>query len=168
MPPPPLPPLLPLRFAARLPSTSVIYARLLLQLLVAVAAACSWGQLSWGDRRLVAAWTTTALVLPAWRRFAPSLHPRSRATIETAMQLCNTATPTALSMSLVSAGTMARLQRMENAALFLAGAAASKGGLWGALHVSMSGGTIVLAGCLLVAGPALACMQFHRCFTALT
>lgn len=114
------------------------------QLLVAVAAARSWGSLSWDDRRLVAAWAATTLVLPAWRRFAPARSPRTRATLEAALQLCNTASPTALSLSLVSASTMARLQRLQNAALFLAGAATSKGGLWGALHVR------TLAGCCCV------------------
>ncbi|PRW59623.1 serine threonine kinase [Chlorella sorokiniana] len=39
-----------------------------------------------------------------------------------------------LSLSLMSAGAKARLQRLQSAGLFLAGAASSKGGLWGALH----------------------------------
>lgn len=125
------------------------------QVLIGIAAARCWRSLSLGDSQLLAAWAASAVVLPAWRRFAPAHYNNSRyrKPLEAALRLANTASPTAVAMGVLSADkTAAGLQRLITAGLLVAGVLTSKGGLWGGLHVSGAAGA---AACR--AGAAHAC-----------
>lgn len=104
-----------------------------------VAAARSWHALSLGDQQLLGAWACTALLFPAWRL----AHPRSydgsswRPQVETTLRLFSTASPAAVSMSVLSVqGGMAQADRLVNAAMLILSVFVAKGGFWGGMHVS--------------------------------
>lgn len=110
-----------------------------LQLLVAVAAARSWHALGVHDQQLLAAWACTAILFPAWKLAHSRSYEQStwRPKVETTLRLFSTASPAAVSMSVLNAGSrMAQVDRLTNASLLIASVFAAKGGFWGGMHVS--------------------------------
>ena len=117
----------------------------------------SWPALGAGDRQLLAAWACSAVLLPAWKLANPRSYDASawRRRGEVALRLFYTASPAAVSMSVLGAQAgMARAARLQNAALLILSVFTAKGGFWGGLHVSGWGARTETAG-------GLGCVRAH-------